>query len=124
MSQDRGKCVLIVEDDPITAACLAELLQAEGYSTRMAEDGQKGLDLLRQGALPDLILLDLAMPIKDGAAFRAEQLEHASWRAIPTLILSADAACESKNGLFAACAYIAKPLDIYRLLRVVERRCG
>lgn len=123
MSQDRRICVLIVEDDPVISACLAELLQAEGYIVRMAGDGQAGLDMLRQNSLPDLILLDLMMPIKDGAAFRAEQLQHPQWHAIPTLVMSADAHSRDPGNLFESCSYVAKPLDIYRLLKAVERRC-
>src|SRR5262245_54374272 len=61
-----GKLLLLVEDDDITRRGLSSLLLRAGYSMAQAANGQEALDLLREGLVPDLILLDMLMPVLDG----------------------------------------------------------
>ena len=62
-----GPCVLVIDDDPSIRALYTTLLRGEGYRVETAIDGQDGLNQL--GCAPDLILLDLMMPFRDGNEF-------------------------------------------------------
>src|SRR5262249_61831819 len=67
------KNILIVEDDAATRDALTLVLSDEGYAVSSAANGREAIDLLRQGDAPDLILLDLMMPVMDGWQFPREQ---------------------------------------------------
>ena len=60
-----AKTILIVEDDPNIAELVQMYLEKEGYNTRIASDGGQGIDLFRQ-LRPDLVLLDIMLPVMDG----------------------------------------------------------
>jgi len=108
--------VLIVEDDASIRDMLNECLADEGYAVALARHGQEALDLLRANALaPDLILLDLAMPVMDGWAFLAVQQADAALSAIPLIVFSADRGAQQGN-LPPGVPTIAKPIDIDVLL--------
>lgn len=62
--------VLVVEDDATFRDAVCEALREQGMSCTRCEDGQNALDLLRAGARPCLVLLDLEMPFVDGMSFR------------------------------------------------------
>ena len=62
----KGKHVLVVEDDPITREALVTALQCRGSAVTGAPNGQEALEYLRRHSSPDLILLDLLMPLMDG----------------------------------------------------------
>ena len=64
------KLVLLVDDDRHVRESMSQLLDAKGYSTVQAENGQKALEILKETPhLPCLIVLDLAMPVMDGYRF-------------------------------------------------------
>ena len=65
------KEILLVEDDRGIRTSLQEILEDEGYAVATAENGRVALEALRAGASPDLIVLDLRMPVMDGWQFRA-----------------------------------------------------
>jgi CheY-like chemotaxis protein len=73
MSQpaDGRPLILVVEDNEVEREGLATILRREGYAVALAADGRKALDVLRQSP-PDLILLDMLMPVMDGWAFLEE----------------------------------------------------
>src|SRR5438093_9582920 len=83
-----GRKVLVVEDDPELRALFGQILADHGYAVRTAGDG---LAALRELAVerPDVILLDMMMPVMDGHAFREAQLADPSWRRIPVIVISA-----------------------------------
>ena len=83
----RTVVVLVVDDDKSSRAILELALSTEGYEVRSAANGAAGLDRARM-LHPDVILLDLAMPIMDGFAFRAEQLRDPAIAAIPVICIS------------------------------------
>ena len=86
-----GKVVLVVEDDRLAREALCAILQGAGYAARGAADGAEALGALRRGALPDLILLDLMMPVLDGWQFRREQLRDPGLAGVPVVICSSPA---------------------------------
>jgi CheY-like chemotaxis protein len=84
------KRTLVVEDDPITSGAVRMFLQWEGYRVDCAADGREALDRLRQaGEKPDLILLDVLMPVLDGQQFREEQRRDPALNGIPVVVVSA-----------------------------------
>lgn len=115
------KTVLIVEDDAPIREVLTEILELDGYSVQTACNGEEGLAKLSQGPVPDLILLDLMMPVKDGFAFRAEQSRHPAWSSIPVIVLSANANLESRVNALGNIAFMKKPVDLDVVLEMVRR---
>ena len=113
-----GPHVLIVEDDPDIRAGIAEALALERYVVSVARHGLEGLAAARDGA-PDLVLLDLAMPVMDGAGFLAERHADPALARIPVVVLTA-------RGQVAVpgCEVLAKPFDLEDLLAVVARCAG
>lgn len=115
------KRVLIAEDDEPIRSALAELFTDEGYQVSTAANGQEALDILRASTLlPNVILLDLMMPIKDGVAFRAEQELDPRLAKIPVVLMSADEELEIKKIKVGLRHHIRKPLDVESVLMMVK----
>jgi signal transduction histidine kinase len=111
--------VMIIEDERIIRESLGGLLEEEGYEIWFAENGQDALRQLRSGTLPDIIVLDLRMPVMDGWEFRAAQKEDPRLRGIPVIAVSADRSAPAVA--ISAQAYLRKPLDVSELLRTLDR---
>ncbi len=110
-----GTHVLVVEDDESIRATLAELLVDEGAEVATAVHGRDALHTLRSAtALPDLILLDLMMPVMDGWEFRIEQRNDVALAGIPLIAMSADMSAKARA--IAADAYVRKPIDFGGLI--------
>src|SRR5689334_16167767 len=113
-----GTTVLVVDDDEDVRDGLMGALADEGYGVLTASNGVDALDVLHGDARPDVILLDLTMPVMDGYAFRKRQLEDDALRAIPVICCSADArAMLPGPGVWR----LRKPFDVEQLLAVVAR---
>ncbi len=109
--------ILVVEDDRYIRDSLRELLEDEGHTVTCAENGARGLaELEAMRPSPDLILLDLMMPVKDGFQFRSEQRADARFAHIPVVVMSADPRLDSRRDALEALAYLRKPVDIDALL--------
>ncbi|WP_225409227.1 response regulator [Stigmatella hybrida] len=109
--------ILIVEDDFYIRDAIRELLEEEGHTVVCAENGAHGLAALEtMRPSPDVILLDLMMPVKDGFQFRTEQRADARFAHIPVVVMSADPHLDSRRDVLAARAYLRKPVDIVQLL--------
>jgi len=113
--------VLIVEDDSDLREMMAQLLTLEGYGAATVSNGREALEYLRGGSAPDLILLDLMMPVMDGWEFRRQQERDPSLASVPVVILSA--LDPHRAGDIEADAFLKKPLDFDRLLDLVRRYC-
>ncbi len=86
---DQPACtILVVDDDAISRDMLRRLLEKENWQVCEAENGRIALEHL-SGRLPHLILLDLMMPDMDGFQFVDEVRQHAAWRAIPVIVVTA-----------------------------------
>lgn len=116
-----AKKILVVEDDTSIRELLVELLESESYKVYSAVNGLEALKLLEAGNLPDLILIDLMMPIMDGYAFRTEQLKNAVWSKIPTIVMSAEANAKEKMKNFQITAFLSKPVELETILNTVAR---
>lgn len=101
---------------------MTELLEYEGYKISSAENGRAGLDfLIATQTLPNLILLDLMMPIMDGYAFRKAQLEDSRLSKVPLIILSASGDLETKRTQLSANDFIRKPVEIAHVLKSIAK---
>ena len=112
--------ILIVEDDNSIRELLVELLQGEGYEVGSAVNGLEGIHYLQKHQAPDLILIDLMMPIMDGYTFRTEQLKNADWAKIPIVVMSAEANAKEKLKNFGITAFLSKPVELETILKAVE----
>ena len=113
-----GTRVLVVEDDDDIRSLLAELLEEEGYEVVSAADGRQGLDRAHERP-PDLILLDLMMPVMNGWEFREEQRRDPVLAGVPVVVVSAAA-----RASIDASQVLTKPFSVDDLLEAVERHAG
>lgn len=111
----RRKNILIIDDDQDFRLILSEILVEEGFTVRTAKNGEVALTQLQhQILLPDLILVDLMMPIMGGMEFRREQLLCDSIAHIPVLFVTGQGYVDGERCLL-------KPLDREELLERVTK---
>src|SRR5438093_10220027 len=113
--------VLVVDDESDLRQLVAELLSGHGYDVVLAQHGREALERLCDHC-PDLVLLDLNMPVMDGWQFRAEQrrLLEPDLVNIPVLILSGADSADQHAATLDAVGAIEKPFDPDRLLNAVR----
>ena len=116
--------ILIVEDDDEIRELLAEMLAECGYLVATARNGEEGLERLRTGSRPDVVLLDLMMPVMDGWQMRAAMLADAALRTIPVVIVSGAADLEDSVERLEAAAALTKPVKWPILLASVRTHAG
>lgn len=122
MGKGDMKKVLIIDDDPINQLLSRTMLETGEYEILQAEDGETGIKVAKE-TLPDLILLDIQMPLMDGiTAFKLLQSEH-STKDIPVVALTAYAMEGDREKLLSIGFrdYIAKPVGMSNFLDMVER---
>jgi CheY-like chemotaxis protein len=113
--------ILLVEDNEMNRDMLSRRLAKRGFEVVMAVDGAEGLDMSRS-ASPDLILMDMSLPVVDGWTATRELKADASTRSIPVIGLTAHAmAGDREKCLEAGCdEYDTKPVDFPRLLEKIQ----
>jgi CheY-like chemotaxis protein len=107
-----AKSVLVVDDDWQTRYALKMALEAAGHAVREAVNGEEALVLLRRGPLPDVILLDMIMPVMNGWEFREQQVRDPRMAAVPVVVFSAayESAPRAAESLGVA-RVLQKPVD-------------
>lgn len=113
--------ILYVEDDEMNRDMLSRRLERRGYQVIVAVDGEQGVDMaLRQ--LPDLILMDMSLPVLNGWEATRRLKSTPATKAIPIIALTAHAmAGDRQKALEAGCDdYDSKPIELPRLLGKVE----
>ena len=113
--------VLIVEDDADLREMMAQLLTLEGFRAATAVNGRDALEYLHTAERPDVILLDLMMPVMDGWEFRRRQQDDPELSDVPVVILSA--LDRHRAADLEADEFLKKPLDFDRLLELVRHYC-
>jgi two-component system chemotaxis response regulator CheY len=119
----RAGPVLVVDDDEDILEAVSEALVQAGYSVLGASNGAQALEVLKT-ATPALILLDLYMPIMDGAEFRREQMRNPSCAAIPTVAISAVDDMDTRARDLGFDGALEKPVQLEVLLSLVARYCA
>jgi CheY-like chemotaxis protein len=113
--------VLVVEDDDEARANLIQLLQFEGFVAKGFENGAAALDYMKKSKEPCLVVLDMRMPVMDGAELRAALLRDPRLAAIPVVVVTAyDPSAAAGLG---AVRVFRKPLDFDALMNVVREHC-
>jgi CheY-like chemotaxis protein len=113
--------VLVVDNDRDLCEAVCEVLRDAGYQVSSAANGFDALRVLALSAsLPDLILIDLAMPVMDGYEFRRLQLADVRIAGIPTVALSAGRMDDRVHALRLS-AWLVKPISLADLIGAVER---
>ncbi len=109
----RAKTVLVVDDDPDNVALLRIVLQLEGHAVTVAADGPAGLDRAASD-LPDVVVLDLVMPVMNGLDVLRRLKASPRTAPIPVVVLSAwpDPAAAGWAREAGAAAVASKPIDI------------
>ena len=116
------KQILIVEDKPASRELLRTVLERQGYVVTEAEDGEDALNKVR-GYVPDLVLLDLQMPIRNGYDVLKEMRKDSRLVNVPVVAITANAMPEDREKVMAAgfTGYIPKPVALARLREEVAR---
>ena len=110
--------VLVVDDEPDIRATVSAMLEIEGHAVREAANGALAL-LAVEEEEPDLVLLDMRMPVLDGWGFAAE-LRRRGHR-VPIVVRTAARDAARWAGEVAAAAFVAKPFGYDELMRAVEQ---
>jgi two-component system, cell cycle response regulator DivK len=113
--------ILLVEDNELNRDMLSRRLTRRGFEILMAVNGAEGLSLARR-ALPDLILLDMSLPVVDGWTVAGELKADPATRAIPIIALTAHAmAGDRERALAAGCDdFDTKPVELHRLMEKID----
>ena len=122
--------VLVVDDSAAIRKILQRVLRQTGMSIRTiheAGDGQEALDVLKRSAADpalsiDLVLMDVMMPVMDGLTATREIRKNPDWKKLPIITLTAKAMPDDHQRCIDAGAndYMAKPLDVEKLLSLVR----
>lgn len=109
--------ILLVEDNEMNRDMLSRRLKRNGYDVVMATDGQQGVDMAAS-EVPDLILMDMSLPVIDGWEATRRVKHNEATRRIPVIALTAHAmAGDREKAIEAGCDdYDTKPVEITRLL--------
>ena len=114
------KKILFIEDEPALQRAVIHILNTEGYKTFSATDGEAGVALARK-ELPDLILLDLIIPKKDGFSVLAEIKQDKQMASIPVIVLTnLEGSADVERALIlGATTYLVK--TNYQIEEIIEK---
>lgn len=118
-----GRDILVVDDDADIREVVESILRSDGYSVRTAENGAEALEQVRAHR-PDVILLDIRMPVMDGREFHRRLGELDPQHHIAVAMMSAYADLDEVSGAFAVDARLRKPFEMEELESTVARLSG
>ncbi len=111
--------ILVVDDDEDLRELVSDALVLAGYRVRTARNGKVALEQA-QLMRPDLIVLDLMMPVMNGWQFLEAQREDPDLASVPVIVVTAGPDSQAEG----AAVFMRKPFDVATLLTVVARFCG
>ena len=113
--------ILVVEDNEVNQRILVRRLERRGFEVLLASDGKEGVDVARR-ELPDLVLMDMSLPVLDGWEATKQIKAGEATARIPVIALTAHAMVgDREQALDAGCDdYDVKPVDIDRLVSKIE----
>jgi two-component system chemotaxis response regulator CheY len=110
--------VLVIEDDVSISSLMSDALRNDGFEVDTAENGAVGMATLRERP-PNMIVLDLMMPVMDGWEFMRRCREVPGCADRPILVMSA--ANQPALEFFDQCEFLAKPFELHELIEAVTR---
>jgi CheY-like chemotaxis protein len=113
--------ILIIDDDDDIRGILDLVLGAQGYEVVTAADGLAGLEQLRVGGRPSLILLDMMMPRLDGEGFLRAMRSNPHTADIPVIIVTGHPAAHEKAAQLGTAGCLVKPVELAELLSTIAR---
>ncbi len=114
--------VMVVDDDPALREMLAIILEGEDFDVVTAGDGRAAVECIARGWHPDVVLLDLMMPVMDGAAVCRWLAAHLAAHERPRVVILSASVLPGEV-VPNADAMLPKPFDIDAVLRVLHRMC-
>lgn len=122
---NRGKArrrILVVDDDCDLREILGMALEDEGYEVLLARDGAEALRQLREATEPpELIFLDLRMPVMNGWEFLEEQRRDPKIAAVPVVIITADSSAVMESAVRMAAGVLPKPFSHLDVINTAAR---
>jgi CheY-like chemotaxis protein len=112
------KNILIIEDDESIRTMIASVLEIEGYSISAASNGKHAIDIISKGPTPDIILLDMMMPVMNGWDFLDFIRSNAATAKIPIVVVSAYSEIAKS---VKPQAVVPKPVQLKSLLSAIEK---
>lgn len=118
----KDKKVLVVDDDMRNAFALNKFLKSKEMEVVIANNGHKALQILEDGDIPDIILMDIMMPVMDGYDAMQRIRENSKFDSIPIIALTAKAMSSDRDECIRCGAndYLSKPLDTAKLLTLLR----
>ena len=116
--------ILVVDDEPLIAMALEAALEDAGYSVATAANGRQGLDRLAETPRPDLVLLDMMMPVMNGSAMLAAMAEDPSLRGIPVIVVSSLPEEAIRNRADGVAGVLRKPYRADDIMNAIARVLG
>jgi CheY-like chemotaxis protein len=126
-SQSEGRpprTLLVVEDNDVAREGLAAVLRHEGYQVLVAANGEEALALVRTGPRPDLILLDLVMPVSDGWSFLNRCLGEGPKPPVPIIVATGTVLTREWVEAMGCQGFLTKPIETAPLLAELRRCLG
>jgi CheY-like chemotaxis protein len=117
----RTPTLLVAEDNDRAREALATLLRRRGYTVTPASDGRRALDLLRAGPVPDLILLDMLMPVLDGWHFLQQVKGEPRLAQVPVVVVTGTILTPDWARDHGCAGFARKPVEPEELLAEIRR---
>jgi DNA-binding response OmpR family regulator len=117
------KTILVVEDEADILMGIKEFLQDEGFKVLTAQNGMEAMKKLKNNEMPNLILLDMKMPVMDGWKF-AEEFHKIFDNLSPILVVTAAADAKQRALDIGASGWIEKPFQLDELLKKINHELG
>ncbi len=119
----KPKKILVADDDTDIVYIIKSTLEKNGYEVITASDGSQALKLIKTN-VPDLMIVDLTMPVMNGWAFNMKVREDKRYKTTPIIILSGLLEREiSSDKMEDGLTYIPKPFEIFKLMDKVKELC-
>ncbi len=117
------KRILIVEDCFLARELMSLILGEGGYRVSTAANGKEAIERLHTADRPDLILLDLRMPVMDGWTFREELKHDPELASIPVVVVSGLDESGEQSATLQVARFLHKPIETTELLQTVQQCC-
>jgi CheY-like chemotaxis protein len=122
MNKNHNNHILIIDDSSDQQTLLRIVLEASGYRIACTSNGEEALHLLADGNdLPDMILLDLNMPVMGGIGFRQKQSNDPRIMNIPVILMTGESDLQSTREKTTPNEFLLKPFNVASLIAAVER---